>query len=109
VPQIGGAAWAISGDVIVLGLTYDDVAAGLTAGSGESLADVAAYRAAWQLAGDRGGNELYVDIGSIADASPDTLGMTGDARDILLSISALGLSLPARDDTSQLRAALTVR
>jgi hypothetical protein len=35
--------------------------------------------------------------------------MTGDARDILLSISALGVTLPARDDMSQLRAALTVR
>ena len=35
--------------------------------------------------------------------------MTGDARDILLSINALGLTVPARDETSQLRAALTVR
>jgi hypothetical protein len=109
IPQVGTVSWAIAGDVIVLGLTYDDVAAALAAGAGESLADGAAYRAAWQLAGDRGGNELYVDIGSIADRSPDALGMTGDARDILLSISALGISLPARDNTSQLRAALTVR
>ena len=76
---------------------------------GDSLAGGSSYAAAWQLAGDRGGNELFVDIGSIVDRSPDTLGMTGDARDILLSISALGLTVPARDDTSQLRAALTVR
>jgi len=109
VPQLGSASWAADGEVIVLGLRYDDVAAALGAGAGQSLADDATYAGAWQLAGDRGGNQLFVNIGAIADASPDALGMTGDARDILLSISALGLSLPARDDTSQLRAALTVR
>jgi hypothetical protein len=107
--QVGSASWAIAGDVIVVGLAYDDVAAALRTRAGSSLADSAPYRAAWQLAGDRGGNELFVDIGSIADQSADTLGMTGDARDILLSISALGITAPARDDTSQLRAVLTVR
>jgi hypothetical protein len=108
-PQVGAASWAVADDAIVLGLTYDDVAAAIAASEGESLADSPGYRAAWQLAGDRGGNELFVDIGSIAERSPDSLGMTGDARDILLSISALGITVPARDDTSQLRAALTVR
>jgi hypothetical protein len=109
VPQLGSASWGMSGGVLVVGLTYDDVAAAFQAASGTSLADGAAYRDAWRLAGDRGGNELFVDIGSMADASPNAFGMTGDARDILLSISALGLSLPARDDASQLRAALRVR
>jgi hypothetical protein len=108
-PQVGSASWALSGDVIVVGLTHDDVAAALQSEGGATLADSAPYRAAWELAGDRGGNELFVDIGSIADQSADTLGMTGDARDILLSISALGITAPARDDASQLRAVLTVR
>lgn len=109
VPQVGSASWVVAGDVILAGLTYEDVAAALAAHEASSVADGAAYQAAWQLTGDRGGNELFVDIGSIADRSPDTLGMTGDARDILLSISALGVTIPARDDTSQLRAVLTVR
>lgn len=111
IPQVGEVHWAALPDrgVVILGFTFDDVAAALAAGAGASLADNPRYAAAWQLAGDRGGNELFVDIGAVAEGSPDTLGMTGDARDILLSISALGVTLPARDDMSQLRAALTVR
>jgi hypothetical protein len=110
VPQVGSAAWALTDGTIIIGLTDADVASAIQAHEGgQSLADAAGYPALWDLAGDRGGNELFVDIGSIVDASPDALGMTGDARDILLSINALGLTVPARDDTSQLRAALTVR
>ncbi|HET7520170.1 MAG TPA: DUF3352 domain-containing protein [Candidatus Limnocylindria bacterium] len=111
IPQVGEVHWAAVPDqgVVVLGFTYDDVAAALAAASDRSLADNPRYAEAWQLAGDRGGNELFVDIGALAEGSPDSLGMTGDARDILLSISALGVTLPARDDMSQLRAALTVR
>jgi hypothetical protein len=110
VPQVGSAAWALSDGTIIIGLSYDDVAAAINAhAGGQSLADDPSYPSVWELAGDRGGNELFVDIGSIVDGSPDALGTTGDARDILLSINALGVTLPARDDTSQLRAALTVR
>jgi hypothetical protein len=109
IPQLGAASWAVAGDVVIAGLTYDDVAAAISTQVSNSLASGAAYRDAWQLAGDHAGNEVFVDIGSIADASPDAFGMTGDARDILLSISAFGISLPARDESSQLRAALTVR
>ena len=110
IPQVGAAAWAMVDDVILIGPTHDDVASAIEAhGEGRSLADDPSYPAVWDLAGDRGGNELFVDIGSIVDGSPDALGMTGDARDILLSINALGLTVPARDETSQLRAALTVR
>ena len=51
-----------------------------------------AIGAAWELAGDRAGNEAFVDIGAIVDASDDALGTTGDARDILLTVGALGLT-----------------
>jgi hypothetical protein len=109
-PQVGSASWTMVDGTIVVGLTYEDVAAAVaTQSGGGALRDSASYVSAWQLAGDRGGNEAFVDIGSIVDQSPDALGMTGDARDILLSINALGLTVPARDDTSQFRAALTVR
>jgi hypothetical protein len=110
VPQVGRVSWAMSEGVIIAGLDYDDVAAALAArASGDSLAQADRYRSAWQLAGERGGNEAYVDIGSVADSSGDTLGMTGDARDILLSIAALGMTAPANDDTSELHVVLTVR
>jgi hypothetical protein len=110
IPQVGSLSWAMSDGVILAGLSYQDVAAALAARtSGDSLAQADRYRSAWQLAGGRGGNEAYVDIGSIVDSSGNALGMTGDARDILLSIAALGMTAPARDDTSEVHAVLTVR
>jgi hypothetical protein len=110
IPQVGRLSWAMSDDVIIAGLDYQDVAAALAArSSGEALGRSDRYRSAWELAGRRGGNEAYVDIGSVVDSSGDALGMTGDARDILLSIAALGMTAPARDDASELHAVLTVR
>jgi hypothetical protein len=110
IPQVGSLSWAVSEDVIIAGLDYQDVAAALAAwSSADSLGRSDRYRSAWELAGRRGGNEAYVDIGSVVDSSGDALGMTGDARDILLSIAALGMTAPARDDTSELHAVLTVR
>ena len=51
---------------IIIGLTDADVASAIQAHEGgQSLADAAGYPALWDLAGDRGGNELFVDIGSI--------------------------------------------
>jgi hypothetical protein len=110
VPQVGTAAWAVTDGVIVAGLTSDDVAAALAAhASGETLAASERYRAAWELAGDRAGNEAFVDIGAVVDASDDALGTTGDARDILLTVGALGLTAPARDGNTELHIVLTVR
>ncbi|HYN63030.1 MAG TPA: DUF3352 domain-containing protein, partial [Candidatus Limnocylindrales bacterium] len=110
ISQVGSLSWAMSDGVILAGLSYQDVAAALAArATGDSLAQADRYRSAWQLAGGRGGNEAFVDIGSIVSSSEDTLGTTGDARDILLSIAALGMTAPARDDSSELHAVLTVR
>ena len=110
VPQVGSVSWAVADGVIVAGLTPEDVAAALAAhASGQTLAAGERYRAAWELAGDRAGNEAFVDIGAIVDASGDALGTTGDARDILLTVGALGLTAPARDGNTELHIVLTVR
>jgi len=110
IPQVTSLSWAMSEDVIVAGLVFEDVAAALAARTaGRTLAEGERYDAAWELAGGRGGNEAFVDIGAIADASEDALGTTGDARDILLSIGALGLTAPARADATEFRVVLTVR
>ena len=110
IPQVATISWAVAEDVVVAGLSFDDVAAVLEARTeGRTLADAERYQAAWNLAGDRGGNEAFIDIGSIADASGDALGTTGDARDILLSIGAVGFTAPARADTSEIHIVLTVR
>jgi uncharacterized protein DUF3352 len=110
IPQVASLAWAMTDDVIVAGLTYDDVAAALAARSGgQTLAENERYRSAWELAGDRGGNEAFVNIGAIADASGDALDTTGDARDILLSLGAIGFTAPARADATEIHVVLTVR
>ena len=110
VPQVGTVSWAVSDGVIVAGLSPEDVAAALAAhASRQTLAAGERYRAAWQLAGDRAGNEAFVDIGAIVDASDDALGTSGDARDILLTVGALGLTAPARDGNTELHIVLTVR
>jgi Protein of unknown function (DUF3352) len=110
VPQVGAASWAVSDGVIIAGLTPDDVAAAAAGhASGQTLAASERYRAAWQLAGDRAGNEAFVDIGAIVDASDDALGTTGDARDILLTVGALGITAPARDGNTEVHIVLTVR
>jgi hypothetical protein len=110
IPQVGSLAWALSGDVIVAGLSYEDVAAALAArNEGATVAENERYRSAWELAGDRAGNEAFVDFGAIADASGDALGTTGDARDILLSIGAIGFTAPARADATEIHVVLTVR
>ena len=97
--------------MIVAGLTAEDVAAALSAhASGQTLAaERARIVPPWQLAGDRAGNEAFVDIGAIVDASDDALGTTGDARDILLTVGALGLTAPARDGNTEVHIVLTVR
>jgi hypothetical protein len=110
VPQVGTVSWAVSDGVIVAGLTPGDVAAALAAhASGQTLAASERYGAVWDLAGDRAGNEAFVDIGAIVDASDDVLGTTGDARDILLTVGALGLTAPARDGNTEVHIVLTVR
>ncbi len=110
VPQVGEASWTVSEGVIVAGLTPADVTAAVAAhASGNTLATSERYRSVWELAGDRAGNEAFVDIGAIVDASDDALGTTGDTRDILLTAGALGITAPARDGATQLHIVLTVR
>jgi hypothetical protein len=110
VPQVGSASWTVVDGVIVAGLTPDDVTAALAAhASGQTLARGDRYRGAWELAGDRGGNEAFADIGAIFDVSQDALGTTGDARDILRTVGALGLTAPSRDGNTELHIVLTVR
>ena len=100
----------MSDGVIVAGLTPEDVAAPwrhTPAGRPWRRASATAPYA--DLAGDRAGNEAFVDIGAIVDASDDALGTTGDARDILLTVGALGLTAPARDGNTEVHIVLTVR
>jgi hypothetical protein len=110
VPDIGTVAYAVRNGVVMIGLSTDDVASALAAGAdGGSLAEDERYRAAWDLAGVRGGNEAWVDAGALLDATGDDLGVTGDLRDILLQVGAVALTAPARDDHSEFHVVVTAR
>lgn len=111
-PEIGEVSFAVKDGVVVIGLLPEDVeAALLAAASGDSLAADARYAHAWELAGDHGGNEVWLDVGALVDAAGDELGVTGEARDILLQAGALAMTAPARPDESRsdFHVVLTVR
>jgi hypothetical protein len=98
--------------VVVVGLSPEDVAAAFGANaSGDSLARDPRYTAAWELAGARGGNEAWVDAAALMDFAGDDLGVTGEARDILLRAEAVAMTAPARPDQnrSEFHVVLTVR
>jgi hypothetical protein len=110
VPDLGELSYAVREGVIIAGLEVADVAAALAAhDAGTTLADSPRYVAAWELAGDRAGNEVYVDVASLADLAGDQLNLDDDARDILNAMGALALTAPAREDQSEFHAVLTVR
>lgn len=112
VPELGTVSFAMAEGVIIVGLSAEDVAAALAArASGDSLAEDDRYTSSWELAGDRGGNELWLDVGALVDAAGDELGVTGEARDILLQAGALAMTVPARPDEarSDFHVVLTVR
>jgi hypothetical protein len=110
IPDLGEASFTLLDGVVVIGLEADDVMAALAAReSGETLAASDRYRAAWDLAGIRGGNEAYLDVASIEALLAEQLGLTGDARDILHAIGAIGMTAPARDAQTEIHVVVTLR
>jgi hypothetical protein len=112
VPELGRVSYAIHDGVIILALAPDEVVAAIAARtSGESLAVEERFTSAWELAGARGGNEVWLDAAALIDTAGDELGVTGEARDILLQAGALAMTAPARPDESRsdFHVVLTVR
>jgi hypothetical protein len=109
VPQIGSVSYVVAEGVVLLALSPDDVAAALAAhASGRTLAANEAYRATFDLAGARAGNELYVDVGSLLGPASDLAGLDAETRAILEPIRTFGLSAPALEDRLQFNAMVTV-
>jgi hypothetical protein len=105
----GQAAYALVDGIVIVGLETADVEAAIDAhDSGDTLAATEAYRRTFELAGDRAGNEMWVDVAAIVDATGVAETLPIDVRDILNQIGAFGLTAPARDDAFHLRAVLTV-
>ena len=110
VPQVGQLSYAMQDGVIIVGLDPDQVAASLSAAAdGTTLGASTRYRSAWDLAGVRGGNEIWVDVAAVVDAAGDELGVTGDVSDILHAIDALAMTAPARNEASEFHVVLTAR
>ena len=108
-PDIGSGAYTVHDGVVIVGLTADDVEASIDANeSGENLANTDAYSATFELAGERGGSELYIDIGAALETTQAAAQLPVDARDILNQLGAFGFTAPSRDDRVDFRAVLTI-
>jgi hypothetical protein len=109
VPQVGRVTWAAQDGVIVLGLTPDDVSAALQAhASGTTLGSAAGYRAAFEVAGGRGGNELYLDAAGVVPWLEGVVDLPSDARDILTHVGAAALAIATHENQIEIHATVTV-
>src|SRR5204863_612375 len=109
VPQVGRVAWAAQDGVIVLGLTADDVGAALEAHvSGTTLGAAAAYRSAFETAGGRGGNEIYLDGAGVLPWLEGMIALPSDARDILTHVGAAAIAIASHENEIQIHATVTV-
>lgn len=110
VPQIGRVAYTLVEDVVILAFDPADVTAALqAAAAGAALGGDNRYSDAFELAGARRGNELWVDVSGLVDAAASIFDPGGELRDILHQIGELAVSASARDDQLEIRGVLTVK
>lgn len=109
VPELGEIAYALGDGIIIIGLGVDDVSAALQAhADGNVLAVHDRYLQTFEVAGERAGTEVFVDIGGIVEMFGTGLELPGDARDILAQIGSFGFTASSRTDRIELHAVLTV-
>jgi hypothetical protein len=109
VPQIGEIAYGLGDGIIIIGLGVDDVAAAIQAhADGQSLAVNDRYLQTFEVAGERAGTEVYVDVGALVDLFGAGFELPDDARDILAQIGSFGFTAPSRTDRIEFHAVLTV-
>jgi hypothetical protein len=109
VPDVGAVAFAITDGIVILGLGTDDVAAALEAhAAGQALGAADAYVRTFEVAGERAGNEAFVDIGAVVTLLGLDADLPDDARDILSQIGTFGFTAPSRNDEIEFHAVLTV-
>ena len=109
VPELGEIAYALGDGIIIIGLGVDDVSAALQAhADGNVLAVNDRYLQTFEVAGERAGTEVFVDIGGIVEMFGTGLELPDDARDILGQIGSFGFTAPSRTDRIEFHAVLTV-
>jgi len=109
IPQAAEIAYAVRDGIIIMGLGVDEVASALQAhADGHVLAGNHRYVQTFEVAGERAGNEAYVDVGAVVDLMGESLDLSDDGRDILAQIGSFGFTAPSRDDQIEFHAVLTV-
>ena len=109
VPQIGTIAFAMADGVVLFALDPADVAAALEAhATGRTLGGDERYRAAFELAGGRAGNEFWADVPSAVNALAGIFDPGSELRDILHQFGELAISAAANDDRLEINGVLTV-
>lgn len=107
--DLGSLAYAVTDEVIIVGLGAEGVEAALSAHeTGDSLLSTDEYTAAYDLAGTRSGNEVLVDPGVLLALLGFGGELPSDARDILAQLGAVAITLPDRGDHLEFHAVLTV-
>ena len=109
VPQVGAVSYATLQDHVLLALEPDAIAAAIDAhASGSTLASTEAYRSTFDLAGARGGSEIYADLGSLLPSLDGIVSLDAETRAILEPIRTLGITLQPGERTLEFNAAVTV-
>jgi hypothetical protein len=109
VPDVGEVAFAVTDGIVIIGLGVDDVQAALEAhADGSALAASEPYVRTFEVAGERAGNEAFVDIGALVELLGLDAGLPDDARDILSQVGTFGFTAPSRDDQIEFHAVLTI-
>jgi hypothetical protein len=110
IPEIASLAYGIVDGVLVIGLNADDVSAAVEARlDAATLAGVERYTAPFALIGAHAGNELWVNLSGLLDASPDLIDQGSEFRDILHQIGELAAAAAASGDHLEVRSVLTVK
>ena len=109
VPQLGDIAYATVDEVVILGLSVEDVGAAAEAHvDGTTLAASEAYVAAFEPIGSRGATEVYADVRALLEiiGIADTLPV--DARAILSQLGTFSATARSADDQIEFNAVLTI-
>lgn len=112
IPDGPTLAYAVVDQIVLIGSSATEIEAALNAHrSGATLAASDAYRRTFDLAGTRGGSEIFIDLGaSLAGGSLDgvTAELPAEVRDILAHLGTVGFTAPSRGDSIEFHAVVTV-
>lgn len=111
VPEVDlPVSWAAVDDLLILGLTPDEVGAVLEADDGGSLGDSELYRSTFSGA-DRGGTELFINLNPFVPLLLEQAGegMPAETAAILEHVESFGITTPSRSDRFEFHATLTIR